>query len=81
MANTICKEQSGTGFVPPSLIVKIIANPNALSLSIVDDSNKDSNVYKGVEVLPGIESSAGTFGVSYDANKLCHFIDSTNKID
>ena len=47
-----------TDHVPPNLIIKIIANPNALSLNTKDDSNNDSNVYKGVEVLPG------TFGLS-----------------
>ena len=36
------------------MILKIIANANALSISKIDDSNDDSNIYKGVEVLPGV---------------------------
>ena len=39
----------------PSLIVKIIANPNALSISKKDESDNDvTNIYNGVEVIEGL---------------------------
>ena len=60
-------------FVPSSIIVKIIANPNAIKLSQLDSTiSTASDVYKGVEVLPGSDApKVGTFGASYHATKLC----------
>ena len=52
----------------PSLIVKIIANPNALSISKKDESDSD-NIYNGVEVIEGLndgtDDQSGTFGVTF----------------
>ena len=64
-------------FVPASIIVKIIANPYAIKLSELDSSIPTaSDVYKGVQVLPGIttDSTPGTFGASFHATELCHYI-------
>ena len=56
--------------------MKIIANPYAIKLSQLDSTiSTASDVYKGVQVLPGITGKKGTFGATYDADKLCHYID------
>ena len=70
--------------------MKIIANPNAIKLSILDSSVSTAlDVYKGVEVLQGIKYTdsepkevflPGTFGATYHATTLCHYIkDPTDK--
>ena len=46
-ANTACAAAT-----PPNLILKIIANPDVITLATADSSNGDSNIYKGIYVLP-----------------------------
>ena len=47
-----------------SIILKIIANSNALSLSKDDnDTTATGNIYKGVELYPGDGISVGMFGM------------------
>ena len=47
-----------------SIILKIIANSNALTLKSSDnDTTATGNIYKGVELVPGSGSVAGMFGM------------------
>ena len=63
-AGSTCASVSGGGW-GDSLILKIIANSNALSLSNDDnDTTASGNIYKGVELYPPADTStAGMFGM------------------
>ena len=55
----VCADASAAN--TDSVILKMIANSNAISLDDVDDTGSD--VYKGVELYPGASGTSGMFGM------------------
>ena len=65
-ASSKCVDLTGgfAGDKGDTLIVKIIANSNALSLNNDDnDTTATGNIYKGVELYPGEGIDVGMFGM------------------
>ena len=68
ITNDECKDISGAaaGTKADSLILKIIANSNALSLNNddKDSSTTSGNIYNGVELYPSTSTAFGFFGMA-----------------
>ena len=87
IANVECKTITVVGTYGATLIFKMLANKNAISLNLDDLDTSvaaETNVYKGVELFPSSDGYLGMFGMmglinGLSTNELLCLADSTNQ--
>ena len=88
IANVECKTITVVGTYGATLIFKMLANKNAITLNLNDLDTSvavETNVYKGVELFPSIVGTPGMFGMdgltnAFSTSELLCLADSANPV-